>query len=99
MPIKNFNDLVKGKRPGSIVNKSIINSSSTDIIDGLYIQVSSDMWTFFKAWYGADFKIEVSLSDSSNLTSHRKLPVSDQKNQLQREELKDSSNQKRMNSI
>jgi hypothetical protein len=59
IPIKNFNDLVKGKRPGMIENKFVISQSTNDLIDASYILISSDIWTFVKCWYGADYAIEI----------------------------------------
>ncbi|CDW87035.1 UNKNOWN [Stylonychia lemnae] len=73
IPIKNFNDLVKGKRPESIKNMQIkkiqsnINFSDLltqnfqDILDDGFIIVSIDIWTFLKTWYEADYKIKVRL--------------------------------------
>jgi hypothetical protein len=41
------------------LNREIIDFFKKDIRDGSFVLISSDIWTFLKAWYGADYKIEV----------------------------------------
>eukprot|EP00347_Sterkiella_histriomuscorum_P021960 403332172 len=59
IPIKNFNDLVKGKRPESIKNFALLSSDCQSIISDQYISVSIDIWSFLSAWYDADLQIKV----------------------------------------
>ena len=63
MLIKNFNDLVKGKRPSVIKNSEILSQDHTQLLEGSFLLVSNDMWTFLRSWYETDFKVKVKLAD------------------------------------
>ena len=63
MLIKNFNDLVKGKRPSVIKNSEILSQDHTQLLEGSFLLVSNDMWTFLTSWYETDFKVKVKLAD------------------------------------
>ena len=55
--IRNFNDIVKIKRPGMIDNKVILNLDEMEVLDEGYVFVSNDMWILLKSWYGADYVV------------------------------------------
>jgi hypothetical protein len=51
--------LIKIKRPDAINNKDVIAKDQQGLKQGTYILISSDMWFMLKAWFDADFKIEI----------------------------------------
>lgn len=70
MMIKNFNDLVKGKRPSYIKNQYILNEDLTHLIEGSYLLISYEIWIFLKAWYDSDFEVKVDIAATTNGYQH-----------------------------
>ena len=67
MGIKNFNELVKGKRPNKINNGSLLSSEADKIVSDLLHTVPPDAWLFLSSWYEADFKIKVKMNSKASL--------------------------------